>query len=128
MSFEYHELRAVINDSIKLFGQPCTVVTESAGVYDPATSTMVSGGSLTRNAYCVAQSIGSSFGAFGSKVAQTSSAVEVLVGDVMMMVTSDSQIMVGDKLTAGYSTWRALNVDAECPADVVLMYTVHLRK
>ena len=127
MSIDYTELRDLATQTIKEFGSACTVTTRSSGTYDVETGAMGSSSDV-RSGWCVNESMGFNFGAYGSKGSRHSSAVEVEAGDQIIMINAEAVVLAGDVITIDGIDWRCLSVEANAPALVVLLYTAHLRK
>lgn len=128
MSIDYIEMRGVATQLLKEFGEACVVTTNVGGAYDVESGAMVAGAVAARNGWCVNEEVGFIFGAYSSKGSRRASAVEVEMGDRVVMINAEAVVLVGDVITISGEAWRCLSAEAIAPTSIVVMYTAHLRK
>lgn len=117
----YGKLQNVSSKLIKQFGVPCTVRTERAGRYDPATGES-SRSRSQQSAYCLFDNLAYDF-------SSVQRADMVQQGDVLIYITAEGKPTINSMvIVEGGEKWAVINCQPIRPAGVVMLYQCQARK
>lgn len=116
----YSSLKGISDKLIKQFGQPCRVVINEQGRYNPATGERKKGNSTVHTGYCLFDNL-----AFDFRNQQSPS---VQQGDVMIYLTADCKPVLNAVIEASGEKWSVITVQPIRPATTTLIYQVQGRK
>ena len=119
MSEFYDAKAALVQNQLKRYGQPITLVRDIAGVFDPITGA-VSGGE-TQRLICS--------GILTNYQQSLVDGERIQLGDKKLLLAPDNLPLMSDKIEDRHGQrWQIVRIESVSPAGVDLLYKIQVRR
>ncbi|TNG94876.1 hypothetical protein FHQ28_05640 [Pasteurellaceae bacterium USgator11] len=124
----YGQLKNISTQVVKQFGMACTVITQSAGQYNPVTGAVEGGGENKQSAHCIFDNLAYDFPRFQSGGEGKASSSMVKQGDVLIYITAEAKPELSAQIVANGEKWIVITCQPISPAGTALLYQCQARR